>query len=54
MSSYAKLIAAVIGMAVLAAKQFFDIDLGSDFASKMTDVVLMVLTAVGVYTVENK
>ena len=52
--AYGKLIAAVLGMAVLAIKQFANIDLGSDFASKATDLLIMVLTAAGVYKVENK
>lgn len=52
--AYAKLIAAVIGMGVLMVKQFTGVDLGSDAASKLTDVVIMVLTAIGVWRVENK
>ena len=54
MSSYAKLVAVVIGMAALSAKQFADIDLGSDFAGKMTDVVIELLTAFAVYQAKNK
>ena len=54
MSSYAKLIAVMIGMVVLTAKQFADIDLGGDFADKMTDVVIELLTAFAVYQAKNK
>jgi hypothetical protein len=54
MNSYSKLIAALVGMAVLALKQFFDIDLGDGAGGKITDLVVMVLTAVGVWKVENK
>lgn len=54
MSSYAKLIAVVIGMIALTAKQFADIDLGSDFTDKMTDVAIELLTAFAVYKVKNK
>jgi len=54
MSNYSKLIAAVVGMALLAAKQYFNIDLGDGAGGKITDIVVMVLTAFGVYKAENK
>ena len=49
--AYAKLIAAGIGMAVLLVKQLWGVELD---AVKITDVVVMVLTALGVWAVPNK
>lgn len=54
MGNYSKLIAAIVGMALLALKQFFNIDLGDGAGGKITDVVAMVLIALGVWKAENK
>ena len=51
---YAKLIAAVVGMIVLAVKQLTGIELGSDFTDKLVDLAIMALTAFGVWGVPNK
>jgi hypothetical protein len=47
-------LAALVGMGILALKQFFNIDLGDGAGGKITDLVVMVLTAFGVFKVENK
>jgi hypothetical protein len=52
--AYAKLIAVVVGMGILALKQYFHIDLGDGAEGKITDVVVMLLTAFGVWRIENK
>ena len=52
--TYAKLIAAVVGMGVLAVKQFTGIELGDGATDKITDVVIMILTAFGVWGIPNK
>ena len=54
MAAYSKFIVVIVGLIVMAVKQFAGIDLGDDFASKLSDLVIMVLTAVGVLTVSNK
>ena len=54
MGAYAKFIAAIIGMLVLALKQFFGIDMGDDFTTKLSDVIIMIITAFSVYWVPNK
>ena len=51
---YAKFIVAILGTIVLALNQFAGIDLGSDFATKAADVVIMLLTAIGVFATPNK
>jgi len=51
---YAKLVAAIVGMGVLALKQFMGVELGDGATDKISDVIIMVLTAVGVWGVKNQ
>lgn len=51
---YAKFIAAVVGVVVLAIKNFTGLDFDDDFTSKLSDVVIAALTAFGVFRVPNK
>ena len=52
MAAYNKLIAAVLGLAVLAAARY-GIDLSQE-ASMATDAIVSLLTIFGVYQVQNK
>ena len=50
---YAKFVAVLVGMGVLWIKQQTSIDIGDDATQKITDLVVMVLTAIGVFSVPN-
>jgi len=54
MGTYAKFVTSIIGLLVLGLKQFFGISLSDGFEDKLADVIIMVITAIGVYTVPNK
>lgn len=51
---YGKLVASVVGLAILALKQFVGVDLGDEFAGKLTDLIIMACTAIGVWAVPNR
>lgn len=54
MTQYSKFIAAIVGIVALLVKQHAGIDLGDEFVSKLTDILIAALTAYGVFRVENK
>lgn len=51
---YGKLIASIVGFAVLTLRQFAGIDLGDEFTNKATDLIIMAATAAGIWAVPNK
>lgn len=53
MSKYAKLIAAVLGVIIMAVKEFTDFDLTAQ-QDMIFNIIVMVATAAGVWAVPNK
>jgi hypothetical protein len=53
MGAYSKLIAAAVGVALLMLNRHAGLDLGQHEAA-IVDIVISVLTAVGVYAAKNK
>lgn len=53
MTAYSKLIAAAVGLIIMVGKDFLNLDLTAH-AQTITEIVIAVLTAAGVYLAPNK
>ena len=51
---YAKFLVAMVGVIVMAVNQFAGIDLGIEFPAKFSEVLIIFLTAIGVFATPNK